>query len=510
MPKRPDPNFSDTQFARVPAFLRVRGDQIVGLEDHKGNLLGMPVTSTTSSGSEVDLSGVKAPGGTLTAGGSAIRLAFARRPLSVGILGDSISKMSSDYPAGFGGAAGDTAWSNYGWFSWMLFWSRADISAVNYAISGSTSGPMDGSEPSNVLTLQLPAALKAGHDIYTIAPIGINDTLLTGAQSVDYITQSVVRILNSNPSARVLLGTPMGVDSYVSSKSRISAIMSGMRGLANAFPDRVRLADFHSVNADPGSVADGAGYQTTFDDVTYDTTHPHIVGASFMGRMAYEAISDWLQPYQYARANADAPNLLTNPQLGGVSGTISNAGINSVAPTSWTVGRGSANVSYSAYKARRLPLVWKTGITYPVGARIAPVTPTGWHYIVLTSAATGATPPSAITAWGQSTPDAGGPVYLTIPANDTARTPDLGEDFVIDMTASSAGASDYVVLSQQVSAAALAGKQYAVGIVMEALGSPWGAAMLRVQQLNGASAKIVDHFGMGAWAKEHMNIFVLK
>mgnify|MGYP000275862829 CR=1 FL=1 len=67
MPKRPDPNFSDTQFARVPAFLRVRGDQIVGLEDHKGNLLGMPVTSTTSSGSEVDLSGVKAPGGTLTA-----------------------------------------------------------------------------------------------------------------------------------------------------------------------------------------------------------------------------------------------------------------------------------------------------------------------------------------------------------------------------------------------------------------------------------------------------------
>ena len=53
MPKRPDPNFSGTQLARVPVFLRVRGDQIVGLEDHKGNLLGMPVTSTTSSSGEL-------------------------------------------------------------------------------------------------------------------------------------------------------------------------------------------------------------------------------------------------------------------------------------------------------------------------------------------------------------------------------------------------------------------------------------------------------------------------
>lgn len=47
MPKRPDPNYPDTQLARVPAILRVRGDQIVGIEDHKGNLLGMPMTATT-------------------------------------------------------------------------------------------------------------------------------------------------------------------------------------------------------------------------------------------------------------------------------------------------------------------------------------------------------------------------------------------------------------------------------------------------------------------------------
>lgn len=41
MPKRPDPNYPDTQLARVPAILRVRGDQIVGLEDHNGNLLDL-------------------------------------------------------------------------------------------------------------------------------------------------------------------------------------------------------------------------------------------------------------------------------------------------------------------------------------------------------------------------------------------------------------------------------------------------------------------------------------
>ncbi len=38
------------QEARVPAMLRVRGDQIVGIEDHLGNVLGMPLTVKAAGG----------------------------------------------------------------------------------------------------------------------------------------------------------------------------------------------------------------------------------------------------------------------------------------------------------------------------------------------------------------------------------------------------------------------------------------------------------------------------
>lgn len=51
------------QEARVPAMLRVRGDQIVGIEDHLGNVLGMPLTVKTSGGSaqrvRTDIGGIR-------------------------------------------------------------------------------------------------------------------------------------------------------------------------------------------------------------------------------------------------------------------------------------------------------------------------------------------------------------------------------------------------------------------------------------------------------------------
>lgn len=48
-PSKKAPAYS--QEVRVPAMLRVRGDQIIGIEDHKGNVLGMPLTlSENSSG----------------------------------------------------------------------------------------------------------------------------------------------------------------------------------------------------------------------------------------------------------------------------------------------------------------------------------------------------------------------------------------------------------------------------------------------------------------------------
>lgn len=48
-PSKKPPTYG--QEARVPAMLRVRGDQIVGIEDHQGNVLGIPLTlSENSSG----------------------------------------------------------------------------------------------------------------------------------------------------------------------------------------------------------------------------------------------------------------------------------------------------------------------------------------------------------------------------------------------------------------------------------------------------------------------------
>lgn len=49
-PSKKHPTY--VQEARVPAMLRVRGDQIVGIEDHQGNVLGMPLTVKTSGGSD--------------------------------------------------------------------------------------------------------------------------------------------------------------------------------------------------------------------------------------------------------------------------------------------------------------------------------------------------------------------------------------------------------------------------------------------------------------------------
>lgn len=418
--------------------------------------------------------------------------------LNAGFLGDSITKQCFDVPSsGYGGnSATDSAFSNYGWLAWMIYFGGLNLRATKYAVAGATSGPTGGGEPSNVLTLQLPAALAARHDIYFLCPIGINDTALSGAQSAANVRSIVEEIVSAG--RRIVLGAPTPTNSYSTSKGRISTIINEMRALAAEYPTMVRFVDFHTATSDPNDVADGSAYQSVFDDGTYDTTHPSVLNASYMGWLAYEGIRDWLAPYRAPVCAGDAAiNFAANPRLGGTSGTISNAETNSVAPTSWTVSRGAASVTYGAYKARRTPLLWKTGITYPVGARIAPATPNGVHYIVLTSAAAGATAPSATTLWGQSTPDVGGPVYLTVPANDAIRTPTPGEDFVIDFATTGTSAADYVQITQDISAASLVGKTLRAGISQEILGSPFAGAHIRLQQLNGASAKIKDHFAMG-------------
>lgn len=56
-----------TKEARVPAFLRVKSGQVIGIEDHLGNVLGLPVTAKVLDGGIVK--GI-APSGTVAADGT--------------------------------------------------------------------------------------------------------------------------------------------------------------------------------------------------------------------------------------------------------------------------------------------------------------------------------------------------------------------------------------------------------------------------------------------------------
>lgn len=421
----------------------------------------------------------------LTAGGLVVPVPAGLQGLSVGCLGDSITKQCFDTSSGYGASTGDAALSTYGWLTWWQFFSRANLNFTQYAVSGATSA--------NVLTLQLDAALAAKHDVYTLAPIGINDAV-TGPTTVANVTEIVERIVKSG--ARVLLGTPTPTNTYSTSAGRIATIMAGMRALAIRYPLQVRLVDFNRLGSDPNS-ADGAAYQTTFDDGTYDTTHPAWLLACAMGCEADRATRDWTAPYIFPLTRGDSGNLLPNGQFGGTTGTITNAGTNSVAPDGFTASRGGASVTYSMFKARRLPLVWKTGVTYPIGARITPPVPNGMHYIVLTSAATGSTAPSATVVFGQTTPDAGGPLYLTVPANDDRTVPVMGEDLLVLGSSTGLSAADHCGVSNTtIDATGFVGKTIKSGVFVESLGSIWPIVQMRVDQHDSGGNRISGAFGM--------------
>lgn len=70
------------QEARVPAMLRVRGDQIIGIEDHLGNVLGMPLTVKAAGGPDGEIGFDQATKNTIAA---AIPTAADGVPVYVGI-----------------------------------------------------------------------------------------------------------------------------------------------------------------------------------------------------------------------------------------------------------------------------------------------------------------------------------------------------------------------------------------------------------------------------------------
>jgi hypothetical protein len=248
--------------------------------------------------------------------------------------------------------------------------------------------------------------------------------------------------------------------------------------------------------------------------------------------------------------------MLPNGQFGGVTGAITSAGANSVAPDNWTGSRGAATVTYSMFKAKRLPLMWKTGTTYPVGSRIQPPTPNGFQYLVLTSAPTGATPPGASNAtslavnkgaWSSLTgalaipasvthvgyvwvltqtvadvtlatpgvsnlwvnaypdmfsqiqPNSTGPIYLAVPANNSSGLPEIGEDLLLLGSSTTMSANDYAGVSNvSIDATDMVGQRVKAGLWLESLGSIAPLVQLRVDQYDSSNARISGAFGMMA------------
>lgn len=318
----------------------------------------------------------------------------AAKYLSVGLLGDSITAQTFNSNGFVSGATADDEFlSNYGWPTWWAFKSKARLRFTMYAVAGSTS--------KDVVQQQLDPAIAARHDLYTLAPIGINDSKtgynLNGDQSVAYINTIVEAVVNIG--AKILLGTPTPSKNFASSSDRFSKIMAGMKALQAKYPGQVLLAEFHAAFSDPSSTA-GDAFQTDFDTLSYDrasgeAVHPSNWGASLEGFIADEATEKLTLPYKYAKANGDLNNKLANPRMGGSDGAAPSnvaGGTNSVAPTSWVHNKAGA-MNYAAYKGRRQGLRHVVGLNYPIGSRISPDVYTGLDYLVLTDATTGATPP---------------------------------------------------------------------------------------------------------------------
>jgi hypothetical protein len=427
------------------------------------------------------------------------------RQLDGGFIGDSLTKQSDTPPTGYGAAETDTAWSNIGWVTWLLAHAKADLKSTIHAVSGHTTGQM--------LTTQLPAALAIKHDLYFLGPMGIND-IVTGAESASNIQSMVDQIVATG--ARVCLISPTPNASFAASASRYATIIEKMIDLVRQYPGAVRFVNAFDLLSDP-EATDGATYGTAYDQMTYDApkTHFNITAAYYVGRAVFRMVEDWVLPYRMMSAkNGLGINLVTNPSFGGATGTqgatpgLNGLDADSLLSTGWTNGRnGDADISYGTFRERTSALKWLTATTFPISARINPAIRNGLQYIVLTSAATGATRPEATAAsaglvpWTKVTPDVGGPVYMVVPENHAIETPDptcellLQVSTVDDPTTS----SDCMVVNQTITGIdAYVGRTMQAGIfVRHQQDADVWAYQLRVEQRTSAAAKVIAHWGMG-------------
>lgn len=211
-----------------------------------------------------------------------------------------------------------------------------------------------------------------------------------------------------------------------------------------------------------------------------------------------------------ARLMPDQPNGLEYLKVSGAAGTLSPEYVNSFELSTTTSGAVAANAvvipatSVAGVAAGQLAFCTLTdGRVYTTKVKSI----SGNNVTVLNNIPLGMSS-GAVVVFRQVEsvqpfryvqPDAGGPVYFTVPAENripgTQVLPD--EELFVELYSTASGAVDYVRLYMDVPAAAFVGKRVVPGIRVRGVGSPIPNAMLRVQMLDSAPAKITDQVGNG-------------
>ena len=410
----------------------------------------------------------------------------------VAVCGHSVPAQSFNYAnPGYGGLSNDKGYASYGWVSFWIYLTGYAGPIENYSVAATSTAE---------LAAQVAAAVAYGADTILLHNGGINDGAFSASESIDNIKAALKIALGSG--LRVVIATEASTETFTSSAERIETINAFIRSVPSLAPMHVRVADFARISSSP-SALDGSSYLTVLDDTTYDTAHPNQMAAYLFGKEAVRATGNWVQRGQLNWNNGT--NYLTNGRLGGTAGTVTSGLANSNAPDGWISDRhGAATVTFATYVARTLAIRYPFPLTsggaavaIPKGLRVRPTTRNGYHYVALTAGNVAYidSEPTGGTLWGTVT--ASSITWLVVPENDSVTHPEIGSSVLMDYKTTTAGASDYVRMYQEV---AVSGMASTVGIQGAMTVIPTdgycGDACLRVSFLDSGNAIIGNTWGM--------------
>ncbi|WP_153159679.1 SGNH/GDSL hydrolase family protein [Zoogloea sp. 1C4] len=321
----------DVREALVPVQMRVRGDQIVGLVDHMGNELGMPLTVIKSDG------GV----GNMSAAGAVIPLVSKMEKW--GFLGHSLTAGAVSAPTASGN------WLNDGW---LTFFRRAMFGRI--ACQSENVFAIAGSSGVSFRDVQVPKAIAAGCT---------KVTLLTGGNSID--------------SEGLIGPIGQGLDALKAAGIVVFASPVIVRGDPSSFTaDQIKKVDAYNRwlaqrAKDDASIVLVDGNRHIADHTTglplanmlRDGIHPQPQGAFLLAKPFVEAADKYAPPRkgvwaiyggQYdATLNPYGDLAPTNfAGTGGIKGA--NVDAASVVPTGWTATRHSGTSNIGALWTKTL------------------------------------------------------------------------------------------------------------------------------------------------------------